>query len=483
MAVAKLTNVTSTQLVSEFKAAYQDALQDTISDATLAPLLLDSNFFVILKAEDQELFFATSNYLDEFLQSALPTAIHFAEERLHLWANEAIDFARQNASHESFVDIFSARVQYDQIIRGLIRLDAQGAFLHDYFVQIKIESVHYAEMLPRGFIAAVESAANAAVQPALMSLARFLQDQSKLNVTRAKSRVPKVNQIRASASFLNAKGAIPFSETAGRYRIQKSSELDRLKQYRPVIDRAIQKLVEARTYHRIDNMDRVLAGLLSEYHAELDRPSKEINVPLVWAYGLDIERRLKRQETLGSSDEQLDEDDLFDLRRLMTSHNLFLNCFDQSQSLLNDVESSAAIYNRLDVAAKRLSPDILQRASNDAALVEEGTAATLKQSVHRNERSEEFETKGVVALRLGLLRGLLHAAGGHLLRGIENIIEKSSVEISSKMLADTLRSDGSFTAAINFLHREAANLVTLSDQLPIYFGYLRNLLLLLFSTR
>lgn len=476
MAVGDTLQMTADRLIEEFKSGYSDALRDLISDLPLASLLTESSFFAIRNAQDQELFFATSNYLDEFLLSAVPPTVTFAEDRLALWAEEALDFARKNVSHDSFTEIFSSRLQYESVIQNLIRLDTTGAFVRDYFNQLRIDSAYINNVLPGAFVATVDSAAKGAVHPALTGLAYRLKHHRNLGRSRSKSRVAKVSEIRASPSFLNEKGTVPFAESGGRFKIQPNSELEQISQYRPVIDRAIRKLVEAKTFQRIDNRDRVLSGILSEYYDEVCRPANEIRIPILWACGLEIEERMTRQSSIADFDEKLDEEDLFDLRRLLVSHNLFLNCFSQSVALLRDIEASVAIYQRIDIATKRLSPTILCEASKDKNFVEEGTAKAIQRSVPENIDEHVNTNKGEVAISFGLLRGLLHAAGGHLLKGIEKVIEKTYVDVTSKILVDALRADANFAAALAFIHRQTSSLIHLSDRIPIWFGYLRNLL-------
>lgn len=391
-------------------------------------------------------------------------------------AKEALDFARKNVGHSSFTEIFSSRLQYEPVIQNLLLFDATGGFVREYFRQLRIDSAYIGDALPETFQAAVDTAAKSAIQPTLVSLAHYLQVHQNIIRSRSKAKIAKVTAIRTSPSFLNEKGTIPFSENSGKFRIQQSSELEQIAQYRPVIDRAIRKLVEARTFQRIDNRDRILADLLSKYHDEVCRSADEIRISIMWTCGLEIEQRIVRQDSIANSDENLSEEDLFDLRRLLVAHNLFLNCFSQSASLLRDIESSAAIYQRIDIAARRLSPMILRKASEDSALVEEETAKTILRSISQDAEENTIKSEGQAAIRLGLLRGLLHAAGGHLLGGIEKVIEKTSVDMTSKLLVDSMRADGNFTATIVFFHRQASALIQISDQVPVYFGYIRNLL-------
>ncbi len=471
--------MTPKKLVEEFTTIYRETLTDAISDVDLAVLLLNSNFFVIRDAQNQELFFATSTYLDEFLLSAVPPTVGFVKDRLLLWGKEALDFARNNADHESFSEIFSSRLQYEQVLLSLLHFDASGRFMLEYFDQIKIDSGFVGDMLPIAFQVAVQDAAKKALQPALIALSHFLRSYRKLGTIRSNSRVARIAEIRTSPSFLNKKGTIPFAQRAGRYVIESTTELNKVAQYRPVIERAIAKLAEAKTIQRIDNKDRMLSSLLSEYRAEITRPVGRLRVPVVWTIGTEIESRIQRQELDITNDEKLDDDDLFDLRRLLVAHNLFISCFEQSASLLKDVESAAAIYQRVGVAARHFPGGILLRASRNETLVEEETGKTILRAISENNVTTATESKGEVALRFGLLRGLLHAAGGHLLSGIEKILSKAVLDVSAKVLVDTLRADSNFASSVAFLHQEASALRDLSYLVPIYFGYVRSLLLLL----
>ena len=470
--------LTVAKLGKEFLTSYQEALTDYISDVDLASLLIDSKFYAIREAEDQELFFATSNYLDEFLLSVVPSTVSFDESRIGLWAKEALAFARNNVTHDSFVEIFSSRLQYDSVLQGLLRFDVTGRFVSEYFRQVRIDSAYFGDALPRPFQAAVQNAAREAIRPALINLAYYLKAHQKLGAGRPQGKAINVNAIRKSPSFLNEKGTISFSESNGKFRIDQSGALDDISQYQPLIDRAIRKLVEARTFQRIDNKDRILATLLSEYKDEICRPVNKIRIPVVWTIGMEVESRIGRQKGLADKDERLDEDDLFDLDQLLVSHNLFLNCFSQTTLLLKNIEASAAIYRKIDSAAKALPRTLLRSLSENEALVEQDTAKVISRSISDEVMKDSPESKGAIALRLGLLRGLLHAAGGHLLGGAEKIISKAITDLGSKALVDLMRAEGSFAAAIAFLHQQASALLELSNQMPVYFGYIRPLLAL-----
>lgn len=271
MAVRETQSMNARKLAEEFKAVYSESLRDAISDVSLAPLLIESSFFAIRNASDQELFFATSNYLDEYLLSAVPPTVTFAEDRLTFWAMDALEFTRKNVSHSSFTEIFSSRLQYEPAIQELLQFDETGRFLGEYFKELRINSVYFGEALPRSFRAAVETAAKSAVQPALRNSAIYLKNFGNLGRSHSRAKLKKVSDVRTSFSFLNGGGTIPFSESSGKFKIQPSSELKQIAQYRPVVNRALRKLIEARTFQRIDNRDGDLASLLSEYNTEISR--------------------------------------------------------------------------------------------------------------------------------------------------------------------------------------------------------------------
>ncbi len=162
----------------------------------------------------------------------------------------------------------------------------------------------------------------------------------------------------------------------------------------------------------------------------------------------------------------------------MVSHNLYLNCFQQAASLLKDIESSAAIYQRMGAAGRHLPGMVLRQVLEEEALLEPETAAIIRRSISPGS-PDAVENKGVVALRLGFLRGLLHAASGYLLSGIEKIVEKAAVNVSARRLVDLLRADISFAGVITLFQHQSTALAQLSDQAPIYFAYVRQLLRLL----
>ncbi len=354
-------------LAQAFRATYREMLNEVVSDTDFASLLIDASFFAIRDPSEQELFFATSNYLDTFLAATIPEQVGFNEDRLNVWSKEALEFARQNIRHERFADIFSSRLQYDTVLQSIITVDERGDFLRDYFRDIRVQSVYFADVLPAPFRAAVQNAARQAVQPALGVLSNYLAAHGNIGKPRKSSGTLSVKR---SPSFLNEKGTIPFAEDRGMFRLRSSSETEQVAQYQPVVDRAIKKLIEARIIQRIGNKDKLLAGLLFEYQEEIGRTARRIRLPILWSIGIEIEERIRAQEIIVDRDERLDEEDMFDLRRLMVAHNLYVNCYDQAVSLLRDIKSSAAIYQRIDAASRQLPAIILHAFVQESGLIE-----------------------------------------------------------------------------------------------------------------
>lgn len=463
-------------LCEVFEASYMEALKDALSDVDLVPQLIDSDFFAIRNASDQERFFATASHLDAFLLATIPETVTFSRERLLLWADEALDFTRINVNLSTFSEIFSSRLQYEPVLQNLVSVDSSGRFLKKYFDSVRIKSVYFSERLPGSLRHGIEHAAHAAIQPALIRVAAYLRSNARGSTLISPKRIERTRKVARSPSFLDKRGAIPFREKNGTFEIHQLSEADNVARYRPLIDRAIGKLVEARTLQRIDNRDRVLARLLAEYN---EKAREEVTcVPILWQIGIEIDSRLTRQTALTNDDEKIEEEDLFDLRRLLTAHNLFINCFQEATLLIQDLESTAVIYERIGLAHKVLPFTILSQAANSPSLLEHTTALTVERSVTDNSSPTSSTVKGEVALKLGLLRGLLQAAGGHILNGIEEVLKKSAVDVSSKVLLKALEADISYLAVLTFLHEQATNLITLCHEAPLYFGYISGLLAL-----
>ena len=469
--------LTAKQLVLEFTLIYKEALADQISDLDLAAILLDSGFFIITDPRDQELFFATSNHLDEFLLSVIPNTVCFVQDRLALWGKEALEFARANVSHPAFVDIFSSRLQYDGVLANFFQYDFKGSPMRGYLDQLQISSGFVREIYPLGIEQNVISASVSALQPALFTLAVTLKAHQRLGRAKSRAKIADVTSIRSSPSFINQVGSVKFVDADDRFAIKVGDQSDQIGEYKPVIDRALKRLVEARTFQRIDNRDRILAKLLSEYKDEIDRGISKVRIPILWSIGVEIENRLLWQDKKASEDERLEEDDRIDLNRLVLSHNLFLNCFPQSKTLINDIESTAAIYQRLDEAIRKLPGNILSRLSENVLLVIPETGEAISKAVDIADGVSP--TKGAVAVRYGLLRGFLHAAGGRVLSAVERSAEKSVTDAATKSLGDFLRAEHSLAAVVSFFQNEASGLLKLGENVPLYFGYIRSLLKLM----
>ncbi len=196
MSEAELKVMTATALAQDFKTIYREALDEEVSDVDLATLLLDANFFAIRDLDDQELFFATSQYLDAFLAAAVPLTVSFNEERLKIWAKEALEFERQNVRHETFSDIFCSRLQYNESLQRFLVFEKRGNYLLDYFKQLRIDSAYIGDTLPLPFLMMVQNAAQRAIGPALFSLSCLLTAHGKIGKPKGGAKIAGVLSVK-----------------------------------------------------------------------------------------------------------------------------------------------------------------------------------------------------------------------------------------------------------------------------------------------
>lgn len=195
---------------------------------------------------------------------------------------------------------------------------------------------------------------------------------------------------------------------------------------------------------------------------------------MLWMIGQDIDRRVKLHQSAGGSEDALDESDLFFVSSFITAHNLYIQCFDATNKIMEDLERSTRLYARLDNQAK-LGPWQLLSELGKARSVVEQKSGDVMQTASAG-LAAGTETQGMIAIGLGLLRGALHAIGGVLIGGASRILTKTAVELGKDGLIAIMKQEGFLQSLLTFMHVNLKSLMQLSVDIPNYFGWLHRLL-------
>jgi hypothetical protein len=380
------------------------------NDESVFEQLRDSGAFIIRDPTDQEEFFLSESNLDDFFALHLPALVSFDEPRLSAWASEALGFVRNNCKHPQFIDIFANRLHYDASIINLLRYNFSTLGLRDYLnTEMPMKSVYISDEYPEPFKELIKSFAEGSVRRALTSVALELASHATGNSPARSARATRITRVKREPSFKDIRGAVPFIIRENRLAIGGCTVSAKASDYRLLLDRALKNLSESNCLQRIHNKDVHVGKLVSEFEQALAREDGE-SVALLWCIGQDIDRRLKQHQSGGDADDVLDESDLFYVNSFMTAHNLYLQCFDITGTIAQDLERSAALYSRLDAQAKTAPWQILDQLGTADTVVETRSGEVMRKA--SAGLASRPPTKGMVAIGLGLLRGSLHAMGG-----------------------------------------------------------------------
>lgn len=460
-------------LTAQFPEVFRETMSEQISESeeSIFEQLRDSGAFIIRDPTEQEEFFLSESNLDDFFALHLPDLVSFDEPRLTAWSTEALAFVKNNGRHPQFTDIFANRLHYDASIKNLLRYDFSTNGLREYLVtQMPMKTVYISDEYPVQFRELIKSFAEGSIRGTLTILASELASQGKGQLPICQEIAIKVARVKKEPSFKDIRGAVPFIIRENRLAIGGSTVNAKASDYKVVLERALKNLRESNCLQRIHNKDMLVGKLVSEFEQELVREGG-VAVALLWCIGQDIDRRLKLHQSSGDAEDVLDESDLFYVNSFMTAHNLYLQCFDMTDTIAQDLERSAAIYNRLDAQAMTAPWQILEQLGAAETVVEARSGHVMKKA--SASLISEPRTKGMVAIGLGLLRGSLHAIGGMLIDAASEVLTKTAATLGVDGVVGALKQDGVYQPMLLFLETHIIALLRLSGDIPQYFGWLR----------
>jgi hypothetical protein len=474
----KRNQVNISWLVEKFKEVFWEALSEEISNGeqSLWTVLISSGGLVVRGARSQERFYLSNGNIDTFFATNIPDQVSFKTVRLTEWAREAVAFYRQNSSHPEFSDIFANRLHYDVVIRDLLRFDPSTQSLKEYISKAGIRGTLLPDRYPSEFQQIISELALAAIRPTLSVIAHELSTEAERRPFKNPERAARLRKVQKEPSFQDTRGAVPFIVVDGRLAIGGTHPRDRADEYRELLQRAFKNLEESNSLRRLDNQDPDLVRLVREYEREAAKHSPSI--VLLWQIGIDIERRIRWHQTCGDNECGLGSRELFYVESFMSAHNLFVQCFDVTANIIDDMERSAGIYMQLDAQSKTIPWMALATLGSNSEVVEDRSRGVIMRS--SKALVEGHETKGLVAIGFGLLRGALHAMGGALVAVAAKVVDKAATEIGKEGLVDGLKSAGVYIPMISFIQNHVQILLHLSSAVPHYFGWLPHLIDILF---
>ena len=468
--------VTAGWLANRLREVFWEAMSEEISDGEVSLFheLRETGAFVIRGREDQELFFLTSEGMDNFFALHLPDLVSFQERRLLEWAREAIIFFQQNHKHTEFVRIFSRQLHYDVTVRSLIQIDSSTKGLVKYLRDdLALKSVHVADRYPAKFQRIVKAIADRAVEQSLSILGSELAANAPKNERNRPPDLTRLSKLRKEPSFRDIRGSVPFLVRDELLTIAGSPLSSKAPEYRSLVLRALRNLHAGNALQRIHNKDPMVNNLIREYENELSR-GNDVSVPTLWIIGNDIDSRIKLHQKNAEKDDALDGDDLFLIANFLTTHNIYLQCFEMAATITDDLERSMSLYRRLDEGAKDSPWVLLDRIGKSQAVVESRSGAVMQKA--SATITQGIESRGMIAIGLGLLRGVLHAIGGALITAATNVISKAVEEIGKEGLIGALKEAGVYEPMLILLQTHMLLLLQISGDLPHYFSWVRRLL-------
>lgn len=461
-------------IASQIKLLFWESMSEEISEGerTISEDLRGYGVMV-MRGEDQEAFFQSTLNLDDFMTLQLPSQVTFDRKRLGEWSKEALSFFNQNFDHPEFADIFANRLHYDIVIHSMLTFDmsttALSAFLRK---DMGLNNTFVAKEYSREFQSIISAYAKSAISPALGVLAYELTSLKKGKPVQRTPEAFKLSQLKRQPSYKDVRGAVPFIMKDERLAIGGVSQTELANEYYSLLERALANITDAQVMQRIGNLDPDLVRFISEYK-EMLKKTDGVSVSTLWMIGHDIDNRVRDHQLHAASSDAISGRDLTYLSSFLTSHNLYLQRFDLIEKIVQDLERSASMYARLGVKEKEAPWLALSALSKASSVVEDRSAEVMQKASTGLVKGSE--TKGLIAIGLGLLRGALHALGGALIEGATKVLSNTAIDIGKDGLLAALKKAGMYQGMIVFIETHMSSLLHLSLTMPTYFSWLHHL--------
>jgi hypothetical protein len=333
------------------------------------------------------------------------------------------------------------------------------------------------DIIPHRFELILRSRARPAIQKALQQLAAEIKKDQGLNS--APTEISSTaREVQLDSSFRSRAGRIPFVIAPDHIAISKTSAAptDASKQKAlstqstaPLVERAIADIKKFAVLDRLDNSDRILKSEIEDYIEKFPQCTTDDRVVYINMVGQNIERRLNINSRRDVS-EKINDDVIYYIDNLMRAHDLFIQTFPISDVIAESAERSASLYKRFDVVEKTIPWRILKRASDETAIFDKKTVGTLRKAADALEDAAARESKGLLAIGFGLLRGALHAMATQILRSILDGAAEVTKERTKTLIGAGLT--GLSAMIILFISRSGDLLSILANQAPEYFNWI-----------
>jgi hypothetical protein len=469
--------LTARTLAARFRGRFADALHHALSSSgfSFTNDLLSTGvieFPVESDTEDVNDFESEFPGVDAILISILVDQFDFDEDRLQGWAENALEFARQNSYHPDFLRLFSTELAYDRTLRSIFAID----FSTDSFAsRMATDFPEWkAAKPPPVFSAELQSiaanVAEAAIPTALDALGTELVHVFQHKPVPSNSTLAALRKVKKDPSYTDKRGALAFQKKDDHLSIGGVGKTARSQSYRRQLERAIQRISVGEVMARLHNRDPSLSALFEEYNREFSHDNAENSddtVISLWMIGHDIDNRIRVSDTKASEDEALDENALSLLMTFLTAHNLYLQSFSAIERLSDDLLRSSRIYRKLDDTARKAPWGLLSSLSHHQDVFEDKTQKVLKKAASAVDRPDAENTKGLVGIGLGLLRGALREMAAIILDTMLRVPgneDEFLAGLDNKPLE---------RAILNFFKVHKRRALEISIQLPNFFHWLR----------
>lgn len=377
--------------------------------------------------------------------------------------------------HPKFARLFSSELNYAVILQDLIIFDTSTKeFKHQLSEMTGFDFDAYVK---DNFAAAIDeivySLCTDAIPEALGRLGSDLISASRKARLRPSKQTAALREIRRDPSFADRRGLISFQRVGGKIEIG-GRPTSRSDDYRRQLDRAVARIQSASIISRIHNKDPELVTLFREYDEELssDHLNSSAAVSL-WVVGQDIDNRIRIGQAATEDSEKLDDNTLHYLMTFLTAHNLYLQSFREIEQLSEDLGRSVALYQGLDERARSAPWSLLAALASDEGVFESRTQCALRKAASAIERPGTAQTKGLVSLGLGLLRGALRTMGATALEKVLGSDDQELIDETTSTVERLLSEPSLEREILLFLQHHKDRLLELAIRMPIFFHWVR----------
>ncbi len=483
-----MTTVSADWIRDQFLDNFRELLAEAIDDSEFD---FEGHFFASGMTDIAGIVSEKNQWRDVTVRGIISTvladAVEFRIDEIDAWAANAYEFSLLNFKHPSFPSIFSNAKNYDIVLLDILEINYDYKDLRAVMIEetgVKLPKRFFSDLPSAEWIEEILRLGRESILSSLAKLANNLHQAPFDRHAIPRGRVPAAAKIEKAPSYRNIKGVIPFKNKDEKLELAKFINDPEINPYAPLVSRSIGLIREYNVIRRIGNRDPILFRFINEYIEAFGGDYREHRALLLFHIGMDIEARLRYNQTSAPDDERLDDD----LGQLLSSfiviNGVYVQHYENVQNMSTEIERSRKAYQRLSEVHIASPGDLLSRLVEARTKLYDEKTGTLVSRIAKKVQETNEPTAGQVALELGALRGTLRAMAGSILTFVYKNFKDETEKVGSDLIRRKIREiiqmalgqTGLATSSIEFFTQYQSKILNLAHTFPGYFSWLRYLI-------